>query len=261
MAEQTLQFPLSPGQLDAYGRDGFVIERGVFSADEVLAVAGAAESLLARHDLIDTNNLRCRWQKHVETGECVFETFDPVIDLSPPIADMASDLRILHRLASIYGAEACLFKDKLILKPPGAHGYDLHQDYIGWRNFPRTFVTVLVAIDAADKENGCAEVFRGYHQRGYLSPEDGEYHALPPGTVDEALGVPLDLQPGDLAIFGCFTPHRSSPNRSRRWRRQLYVSYNAVCDGGAQRDKHYAEFHGWLRKKYAQYGKSDVYFR
>jgi hypothetical protein len=257
----TLLDPLSVEQLVAYQRDGFVIERGVFSNVEILEMAGVAESLLQRQDLIHTDNLRCRWQKHVDTGECLFETFDPVIDLSDTMAATAMDRRILDRLASVYGEEACLFKDKLILKPPGALGYDLHQDYIGWRDFPKSFITVLVAIDAADAANGCTEVFSGYHQRGYLSPEDGEYHPLPPDTVDAARGVKLDLQPGDLAFFGCFAPHRSSPNRSRRWRRQLYLSYNALSDGGPQRDKHYDEFHRWLKKKYAQYGKAEVYFR
>ena len=41
------------------------------------------EGLLQRTDLIDTRNLRCRWQNHVGTDECMFDAFDPVIDLSP----------------------------------------------------------------------------------------------------------------------------------------------------------------------------------
>jgi 2-aminoethylphosphonate dioxygenase len=41
----------------------------------------------------------------------------------------------------------------------------------------------------------------------------------------------------------------------------LYLSYNARSDGGSQREKHYREFHDWLRVKYAQYGRKDVYFQ
>ena len=37
----------------------------------------------ARADLIATENIRCRWQPHVQTQECLFECFDPVIDISP----------------------------------------------------------------------------------------------------------------------------------------------------------------------------------
>ena len=66
---------------------------------------------------------------------------------------------------------------------------------------------------------------------------------------------------GDVALFGCFMPHRSSPNRSGDWRRLLYLSYNADHDGGDRREAHYREFHAWLRVKYAEYGKTDVWFR
>jgi 2-aminoethylphosphonate dioxygenase len=252
---------LSARRVSDYREQGFLVERGVFSAAEVAVVAAEADALLVREDLRDANNLRCRWQKHVETGECLFETFDPVVDLSPACARLAADRRLLDRLAALYGEEACLFKDKLIFKPPGARGYDLHQDYIGWPGFPRSFLTVLVALDAADAANGCTVVYPGYHHRGYLAPEDGNYHPLPAGAVDEARAVPLELRPGDVAVFGCFTPHRSDANRSAGPRRQLYLSYNALSDGGPQRDRHYDEFHRWLRKRYAEHGKTDVYFR
>ena len=86
------------------------------------------------------------------------------------------------------------------------------------------------------------------------------YHSIPLGVVDEGRAVPLALAPGDVAVFGCFTPHDSAPNRSGRWRRQLYLSYNAASDGGDRRTAHYREFHAWLRERYAEYGKHNVYF-
>jgi 2-aminoethylphosphonate dioxygenase len=163
-------------------------------------------------------------------------------------------------LRELYGEPACLFKDKLIFKPPGVKGYGLHQDWIAWDGFPRTFLTVLIPFDSADRDNGCTVVYPGYHHSGSLTPTDGQYHELPEGTVDESTAVPLELDPGDVAIFGGFTPHRSDPNASDRWRRQPYLSYNALSDGGEQREKHYREFHAWLRKKYAEHGKTDTYF-
>jgi hypothetical protein len=220
-----------------------------------------ADALHQRHDLIAVENLRCRWQPNVHTGACEFETFDPVIDLGPVCRRIALDGRLLAALAVLYGEEACLFKDKLIFKPSGLKGYGLHQDWIAWPGFPRSFLTVLVPFDRADADNGCTEVFPGYHKNGSLSPEDGQYHELPLEQIDEARGVNLELDPGDVAIFGGFTPHRSAPNRSDRWRRQLYLSYNKHSDGGHQREKHYEEFHRWLHVKYAEYGKTNLYFR
>ena len=251
---------LTGAQVRHYHEEGFLILRGVFAAEELAGVLAEAEGLLRRSDLINSNNLRCRWQPHIVSGECLFETFDPVIDIGPACARLARDPRLLAFVGDLQGEPACLFKDKLIYKPPGAEGYDLHQDYIGWPSFPRSFTTVEVALDHADGDNGCTRVYHGYHHRGYLSPEDGMYHPIPPGVVDPARAVPLELRPGDVAVFGCFVPHDSPPNRSQRGRRQLYLSYNAASDGGEQRYAHYQEFHAWLRERYAEYGKHNVYF-
>ena len=244
-----------------FHRDGFVIIRNVFHADEMAVLSHESDTLFDRRDLVDTKNIRCRWQEHVLTGECVFDCFDPVIDIGPVCRYFAYNERILDRLQAIYNDSAYLFKDKLIFKSPGAQGYSLHQDFIGWNDFPRSFVTVLVAIDAADEENGATEVFPGYHHRGYLSPLDGQFHELPVSTVDESCGVLLNLAVGDIAIFSGFTPHRSAANHSDRWRRQLYLSYNAGQDGGNRRLAHYDEFHQWLKVKYGEYGKTDIVFQ
>jgi hypothetical protein len=243
-----------------YASEGYGIVRGLFSPAEMAALDEEAHRLLERGDLIDTNNLRCRWQQDVETDACVFDAFDPVIDLGPACAKLANDRRIHELLLAIYGEPGRLFKDKLIFKPPGATGYAMHQDYIAWPTFPRSFLTVVVPLDRADASSGCIEVFPGYHDRGCLTPEDGEYHELPAGTVDESRCVKLTLSPGDVAFFGGFMPHRSAPNRSRGWRRQLYLSYNADSELGDYRGTHYREFQDWLRVQYAKYGRNDVYF-
>jgi 2-aminoethylphosphonate dioxygenase len=252
---------LDERQVTDYRADGFLVVRQVFTPAEIAELAAEADRLFARTDLQDSDNIRCRWQNHVDTGQCRFDCFDPVIDLSAACARVARDERLLDAIGDLYREPAHLFKDKLIFKPPFAQGYGLHQDYIGWPSFPTSFLTAIVAIDGADGSNGATEVFRGYHQRGVLSTPDGNYHQLPDDAVDASAGVMLDLEPGDVAIFSGYTPHRSAPNRSDRWRRLLYLSYNAHSDGGDRRDAHYAEFHAWLKDRYAEYGKTATFFR
>jgi ectoine hydroxylase-related dioxygenase (phytanoyl-CoA dioxygenase family) len=263
MASADVRFDdsLLQAEREQYHRDGFLVLRQVFSSGEIAALEAEAGRLFARKDLIDSDNIRCRWQNHADTGECRFDCFDPVIDLSPVFEKLARDGRIIGPVSALCGERACLFKDKLIFKPPGATGYALHQDYISWESFPESFVTVIVAIDPADASNGATEVFPGYHRLGCMSPHDGVYHELTAAQVDLAKGVPLDLEPGDMAVFSGFTPHRSGPNRSDQWRRLAYLSYNACSDGGEQREQHYAEFKEWLMERYAEYGKTNVFFR
>jgi catechol 2,3-dioxygenase-like lactoylglutathione lyase family enzyme len=259
------KMPISPTAVAAdrvrfFREQGYLILRRLIPVQRMSQASDEADRLLQRQDLMSKHNLRCRWQNNVVTGACEFETFDPVIDIGPVCRDLAHDERLLQVLAELYGEPACLFKDKLILKRPGMTGYGLHQDWIAWKGFPRSFLTVVIPLDPSNVENGCTEIFPGYHTNGSLSPEDGDYHELPTHLIDERHGVPLVLDPGDVAIFGGFTPHRSAPNRSGCWRRQLYLSYNKLSDGGEQRASHYEEFHRWLRVKYGEYGFVDMYF-
>ncbi len=168
MLETLDRSALSAEQRDFYHEQGYLVLREFFPTDLMAEASAEADALLRRRDLIAVENLRCRWQPNVQTGACEFETFDPVIDLAPVCRRIAYDARLLAALAALYGEEACLFKDKLIFKPPGVKGYGLHQDWIAWPGFPRSFLTVLVPFDRADADNGCTQVFPGYHMKGCL---------------------------------------------------------------------------------------------
>jgi ectoine hydroxylase-related dioxygenase (phytanoyl-CoA dioxygenase family) len=261
MATEFASGAIDTEQAAQYHEDGFVVVRRVFSASRVAELEAEAERLHNLTDLIDTNNIRCRWQDDADTKECRFDCFDPVIDLSAVCERVARDPRLLEMVGALYGEPACLFKDKLIFKAPGTLGYNLHQDHISWKSFPQTFLTAIVAIDPADARSGATEVFPGCHKRGCLTPHDGMYHQLPDEVVDLSSGVVLELAPGDVTIFSGYMPHRSAPNRSTRWRRLLYLSYNALSDGGDRREQHYSEFRSWLQDRYAEYGRTNTFFR
>ena len=91
-----------------YQSNGWVIVRRLFDPSVIAHAATEAEGLIRRTELIDVQNLRCRWTTHATTGECVFETFDPVADLSPACAAIARSPQLLKLVASLYGEEACL---------------------------------------------------------------------------------------------------------------------------------------------------------
>jgi hypothetical protein len=253
--------PLSPDLIQQYQDRGVLILRGVFTQAEIAAVSAETQALLERKDLMDSHNLRVRWQYHFETGDPVFELFDPIVDLAPRCSELALAPRVTQTLATLLGEPVHLFKDKLIYKPAGAGGYPLHQDFIAWPGFPETFTTVVIAIDGASVENGCIEVFPGQHKRGCLSDRDGNFHILSEEQMADAAPLGLDLNPGDIAIYGCFMPHRSTFNRTNSSRRHLLLSYNADSDGGPQRDAHYQAFHHYLRGIYSMMGMGDLFFK
>lgn len=254
--------PLDDAELNRFHELGFIVRRQVFSPSEIAALADEASRLLTDcEDLIDQKNLRCRFMAHVETGERIFEVFDPVNDISPLCARFTEDRRVRAMVESIYGGPACLFKEKLIFKPPGALGYQLHQDIPrSWAGFPRSFLTVYIPIDAPSEENGCTELFSGYHHE-FIFPEKDDVYMLPDDCVAPGRCFKLLLEPGDVAVFHGLTPHRSAANRSDGMRRAFYVSYNARCEGGDQRAQHYAQFHDFMRERLAPEARESLYFR
>src|ERR1700743_2632254 len=98
---------LSGDQIQEYNKNGFLTVTGVFSRPESSELEKEAERLFAREELIDSDNIRCRWQNHFETGECRFDCFDPVIDLSPLCGKFARDSRLIDIVSQIYGERAC----------------------------------------------------------------------------------------------------------------------------------------------------------
>jgi hypothetical protein len=252
---------LTTDERAAYARDGYLVRRGVFRAAEIAAVAAETEALLERKALMAQTNLRVRWQYHYETGDPIFELFDPVTDLAPRCDGWLRDERLTSLASAVLGDRVHPIKDKLIYKPAGAGGYPLHQDYIAWPTFPKSFTTIVVAIDRGDESNGCIEVFPGAHAKGCLSDLDGNFHMLADDVVKDFRGTKIALDPGDVLMFGAFMPHRSDVNRSRAQRRHLLFSYNAHGDGGDVRREHYETFHHWLRTMYGAMGLGDMTFR
>ena len=128
-------------------------------------------------------------------------------------------------------------------KPPGATnrtGYRFHQDLRfrerkdAFRDLMSSYINTGLAIDPATRENGCLQVFPDSHQQGYLGlSDDGpimkgttQTDELVRAGLDPARVVDLELEPGDLALWGLLTVHGSNANHSphdRAFEIQSYV--------------------------------------
>ncbi len=213
---------------DRYRDQGFVVVPGLFGADEVASWRAECDRLEGS-GVFHPDNLRT----HVLNSERPPDRLDPVIDLSPVLADLAGGLASLA--SELLGEEAALFKDKLIFKPAGSRGYLAHQDYAYWHWLPvppSALVTVLVAIDEATVDNGAVELFGGLHHR--LLTDEGRPADVPDAALPPA-GFLAETSPGDVVAFHSLTPHRSGDNRTTRPRRQLFLSYSAARYGDLYR--------------------------
>ena len=114
-------------------------------------------------------------------------------------------------------------------KPIGTHHVTPpHQDNFYFCLRPPQVLTVWLALDPVDEENGCLRYVRGSHLRGIrphrrtstlgFSQEVAGY-----GDADRADEVPVPMQPGDVVIHHGDTIHRADANRSATRHRRSFA--------------------------------------
>jgi ectoine hydroxylase-related dioxygenase (phytanoyl-CoA dioxygenase family) len=209
--------------------DGMAVRRRAVGPEEVADLRREADALFCREDMISPRNLRTEFVKH--DGASRVNKYDPVTDISAEFAAASRHPAILEVLQEYWGEAASLFKDKLIFKIPGHEGFGPHQDHVWWRPFPTSLVTVSLAIDSSDRDNGALEVAPGYHRMANPVAPGILRDLRPEEAPAESAWRRVDMEPGDLIFFSCLTPHRSGPNRSCQARRMLHLTYNPTSAG------------------------------
>ena len=161
-------------------------------------------------------------------------------------------------ISELMGEEMVLFKEKLNLKPPGGSGFAPHLDGPSLRvaiapssvdsdteknNLaPKSFVTVMVAIDDMNSQNGCLRIVKGpwseHNTCEVIVPEEGanpdaggRAGAIPAEVADSLTFEDMPCSGGSIVAFGEWTPHRSTSNTSLFSRRAVFLTYNPLSDG------------------------------
>ena len=138
---------------------------------------------------------------------------------------------LLDIAESLIGSDIQLFHDQALYKP-AYHGGEVHwhQDNAYWQCDPPNLVSIWIALDDADEENGCMNVIPGSHLEGLSShgrakSEKGELPALLQVNADESRAVAVPVDAGYAMVHHCMTLHQTNPNRSPRDRRAMVIHY------------------------------------
>ena len=111
----------------------------------------------------------------------------------------------------------------------GGAGFEPHQDQqAGWTAYAPLFLTALVCIDRATKENGCLRMADAPRFAGLIGDE------WRPLTTEQMAGFALTdvpTEPGDVLFFDSYVPHASESNLTSEARRILYLTYNLASHG------------------------------
>jgi phytanoyl-CoA hydroxylase len=107
-----------------------------------------------------------------------------------------------------------------------------HQDGFYFMLEPNEALTLWLAIDAADEENGCIRYVAGSHRRGMRPHRRSEVLGFSQGITDfgdddHAEEVAIVVEPGDLIAHHSMIIHRADANPSDRSRSALGMVYYA----------------------------------
>jgi len=222
---------LSKAEKEVYNRDGFVICRDWFSADEIAVLKRTVEE----DHQIDTQKISVADAEGRSTkltlwwylGDDTYGQFGR----SASLVQAASDL--------MGGSEPYHSHTKVLLKEPRSGGaWEWHQDFGYWYSqgllHPDKIVDAIIAIDENTTENGCMRLVQRSHTMGRIEHGTfGGQAGADPRRVVAAMNLPghevikLKLRPGDVAFMHSNTLHASSPNLSEAWRRNIIVAYNS----------------------------------
>jgi ectoine hydroxylase-related dioxygenase (phytanoyl-CoA dioxygenase family) len=209
---------LTPEQVEAYERDGFLFPLPVFTAAEASGWAAEIATL-------PTPEL----QRHTVPWVQKSYLFLPSLDR------LMRDERLTGRVAGILGDDLLVLSADLFLKAPGsAKRITWHQDVNYWGLEPLKVLTAWVAFTPATPENGCMRYAPGAH-RGRLRhiERKADDNMLTKGQeiaveIADADAVAVVLAPGEVAFHDGLAPHASGPNRSDRPRIGFAIRYVAT---------------------------------
>jgi len=230
--------PLTAEQLATYEQDGYLLLRGLFDREEMQTLLDYARSdqtlAASAYDRKDASGAATRLALWNHPGEDLYGLFSR----SP---------RIVDRVEQLLGGEVYHYHTKMMLKEPYVGGaWEWHQDYGYWYHngclFP-LLASCLIAVDRANRENGCLQVICGSHLMGRIDHgKAGEQTGADMEHVEAALArmelVYIEAEPGDALFFHCNLLHRSDQNRSSNPRWSLICCYNAARNDPYKESRH-----------------------
>lgn len=242
--------------VDHYWEHGYAVVRGLFSRHEMAELQAESRRIYAlgmqHHATWRHKNQLYEILPEAYAGQRYVLQAHWMSWVSPLFERVRRDPRVLAVMEPLLGADIKQVAQQIHWKPPGAtqrSGYRFHQDLRfrerkdAFTDLMTSYINTGLAIDAATTENGCLQIFPDSHKLGYLGlSDDGpimkgstQRGELEQSGLDPAKVVNIELEPGDLALWGLLSVHGSNQNHSQHDRAFLIQSYVRASTTDANR--------------------------
>ena len=238
--------------VDGYVRDGFCVVRSVIDARTVAALHAATDALEAAgaEFVVDTKIGPVFYEVQSASGRKrehaiapgLFRKITGPSKSQPAFMRLKNDERIVDVVRALGLTSPRCVVDQLNFKHPRVGtGFPFHQDAAFLHgDAARALaahggVNVVVAIDAADADNGGFVVLGRTHKGGRREGQYGyDTSTMNEGMFDDAHRAVPSLSPGDAVFFHPHLAHGSEPNRSDRRRRLATLWFVGGVGGAAE---------------------------
>jgi hypothetical protein len=227
---------LSQEQIKQFHRDGFLVVRGMYNAEEMKDISSWTDEVSGSPEV--PGHYMMYFEASKQDGSRIISRIEDFVSFHEGLSELITRRRMQQAVSDLFGEPAVLFKDKINFKLPGGDGFKEHQDVqAGWDDYGKLHITAMIAIDETNAENGSVEMIPGMHKQGLLGKM---WSPLTDTDTSNASYQPVHCQPGDAVFFDSYAPHRSLPNTTDEARRVLYITFNGLSDGD-QRAQYYAD--------------------
>lgn len=210
-----------------FARDGYVLLRNLFDTGEM--------DTLLRYARGDDRLAAEAYVRQDATGGQSRLAVRNDLHASSPYSAVVRSERTAGTMARLLGDEVYHYHHKMMLKEPRVGGaWEWHQDYGYWYAngclYP-DMASCLIAVDCANRANGCLQVLKGSHRIGRIDHgKTRDQAGADMERVNAAIKhhelVYCEMAPGDALFFHANLLHRSDKNESDSPRWSLICCYN-----------------------------------
>jgi phytanoyl-CoA hydroxylase len=233
---------LSPTELQSYRDEGFILVRGLFSAEEAAlyrAELHAIATIVDRQGKTDAT-----WSSVRGAGTRITHCHD-VQFRSAAFTRLLVDPRLTGIAQDIIGPNVQLHHTKMFIKPPEIGSpFPMHQDYPYFPHERHSMIAVILHFDDAPEEKGCVRAYPGTHKLGPL-PAIGQDHHVPEDDYPLAGATPIPARAGDAIFMSYLLVHGSGLNVSSEPRTTLLIQMRDPEDR-ALSDRHSSRGQGMM---------------
>lgn len=185
---------------------------------------------------------RNKWMTYEETlptGTHQLMRTENFVDYHSGLASLLHGKALTGILKQLTRDEMLLFKDKINYKLPGGNGFKAHLDAPAYDHIAAIeHTTANFAVDPSTIANGCIFIVPRSHRMDVKLANGG---AIDVGWEASHEWIPVELEPGDLLVFGSHLAHRSAPNDTLDQRGSVYATYHTITDGTDLRERYYRD--------------------